>query len=195
MIRHMIDRVANIVDEVVVVLGQAESRDKYDTVLPPHVRVVNDDREGKNPLVGMVTGLGSIESRHAAVLACDAPFVNSRVIELLFRRAPGVDAVIPRWNWQRIEPLQAVYCRVPTLQAALATLAPSDLSIKDMISKLERIAYVSVEDEIAPIDPGLTTFFNINTREDFVIAERMLAESASSLEESGSQPHQETRAS
>jgi molybdopterin-guanine dinucleotide biosynthesis protein A len=136
---------------------------------------VNDDIEGKNPLVGMLAGLGAIESDYAAILPCDAPFVSSEVIELLFRRALGADAAIPRWNWQRIEPLQAVYCRTPTLRAALETLPPSDLSILDMIIKLRRVVYVSVEDEIANIDPELITFFNINTREELATAEKMLA--------------------
>jgi molybdopterin-guanine dinucleotide biosynthesis protein A len=175
LICHMIERVSSVADEVVVVLGRGESGTKYDAALPPHVRVVNDDREGKNPIVGMVAGLGAIESAYAVILACDAPFVSSEVIELLFQRALKADAAIPRWNLQRIEPLQAVYCRVSTLRAALETVIPPDLSIEDMIAKLERVVYVSVEDEIAAIDRDLITFFNINTREDLATAESMIA--------------------
>jgi len=175
LIRHLVERVSRATDEVIVVLGRGEPRTEYCSVLPACVRLVNDDIEGKNPLVGMLAGLGAIESDYAAILPCDAPFVSSEVIELLFRRALGADAAIPRWNWQRIEPLQAVYCRTPTLRAALETLPPSDLSILDMIIKLRRVVYVSVEDEIANIDPELITFFNINTREELATAEKMLA--------------------
>jgi molybdopterin-guanine dinucleotide biosynthesis protein A len=96
----------------------------------------------------------------------------------------SIDAAIPRWNRQSIEPLQAVYRRVPTLGAASETLAPADLSLEDMIRKLGRVVYVSVEDEIANIDHGLSPFFNINTREDMKVAERMLAEKDLSFERS-----------
>jgi len=106
------------------------------------------------------------------------------VIELLFRRASNADAAIPRWNRQSIEPLQAVYRRVATLKAASETLAPTDLSLEDMIRKLGRVVYVSVEDEIARIDRGLSTFFNINTREDMKVAEKMLAKGVFSLKHS-----------
>jgi molybdopterin-guanine dinucleotide biosynthesis protein A len=67
-----------------------------------------------------------------------------------------------------------VYRRAPALRAALETLAPSDLSIEDMIAKLDRVVYVSVEDEIARIDRSLTTFFNINTEDDMIRAEEIL---------------------
>jgi len=195
LICHMIERVSRVAGDVVVVLGRGEARTTYDAVLPLHVKVVNDDREGKNPLVGMVAGLGAIESDYTAILACDVPFVNSEVIELLFRRALKADAAIPRWNRQRIEPLQAVYCRAPTLRAALETLIPPDLSIEDMIMKLGRVVYVSVEDEIANIDRDLNTFFNINTREDLATAEKILAGQAHSLEQSDPKRYQEAQRS
>jgi molybdopterin-guanine dinucleotide biosynthesis protein A len=35
--------------------------------------------------------------------------------------------------------------------------------------------YVSVEDEIAAVDNGLRTFFNVNRREDLATAEKMIA--------------------
>lgn len=45
-----------------------------------------------------------------------------------------------------------------------------------MINGLARVIYISVEGEIQGIDPSLRTFFNVNTREDMSMAERMLAE-------------------
>ena len=177
LIRHVVERVLAVTREVVVVVGRGDPKAEYYKALPTSVRVVNDDLEGKNPMIGIVSGLAATESDYAAILACDVPFVNSGVIELLFRRASNADAAIPRWNRQRrIEPLQAVYRRIPTLKAALGTLTSADLSLEDMIKKLDRVVYVSVEDEIANIDHGLSTFFNINTREDMKVAESMVAE-------------------
>lgn len=184
MVRHVVEHASHVADEVLVVAGRGEATAQYYSVLPSFVRVVNDEHEGKTPLVGMVAGLQAAKSGYAAVLACDIPFVNEEVIELLFRRASDADAAIPRWNGERIEPLEAVYSRVPTLQAAQETLAPPDLSLEDMIRKLGRVVYVSVEDEIRNIDRDLSTFFNINTREDMATAEKMLTERTISLQRS-----------
>lgn len=189
LIRHVVDRVLDVVDEVVVVAGRGQAKAEYYSVLPSLIRVVSDDLEGKNPLIGIVAGLRAAEAEYAAILACDIPFLSCRVLGLLFRRALGADAAIPRWNRRRIEPLQAVYCRTPTLRAALETLTPSDLSIEDMIVKLGQVVYVSIEDEIANIDRDLTTFFNINTREDLTIAEKMLAGQTHSRERSDLNRH------
>jgi len=185
LIRHVVERVSSFAGEVVVVIGRGESKTMYSKLLPSGVTIVNDDLEGKNPLIGFVSGLTATESDYAAILACDVPFVSGEVVELLFRRGSNADAAIPRWSRQRIEPLQAVYRRISTLTAASEALVPADLSLEDMIRKLQRVVYVPVEDEIAIIDRGLTTFFNINTREDMKAAERMLAEKSPTGIQSG----------
>ena len=173
LIRHIVDRVSNVGDDVLVVIGNGEPRAEYYAVLPSHVKVINDELKGKNPLVGIVTGLKAAKSDYAAVLACDIPFVNEAVIKHLFRRASGTDAAIPRWNTGRIEPLEAVYRRLLTLRAAQEALAKKGSSQKEMISRLARAVYVSVEDELRSIDPTLHTFFNVNTRKDMITAERI----------------------
>jgi len=176
LIRRVADRVSRVVGEVVVVIGRDEPRGEYHKVLPNGVKLVNDELKGKNPLIGIIAGLTAIEADYAAILPCDAAFVSSKVVELLFQRALCADAAIPRWNDQSVEPLQAVYRRASTLEATRHTLTPADLSIEDMIRRLDRIVYVPVEGEIARIDPDLATFFNINTREDMKVAESMVAE-------------------
>ena len=176
LIRHIVERLSSVVGEVVVVIGQGELAAEYCSVLPDSIRVINDELEGKTPLVGIVTGFRSVRSNLVAVLACDIPFVNDAVIELLFRRAPNANAVIPRWNGGRIEPLEAVYRRLPALNAGEEALAEGGLSQKEMIRKLAHVVYVSVEGEIAGVHPGLRTFFNVNTREDLAIAEKLIAE-------------------
>jgi len=175
LICHVIDRLASL-DDIAVVIGRRERATKYRAVLPKRVRVINDYEEGKNPLIGVVSGLQSAVSDYVAVLACDAPFVNDAVIDFLFRCALDGDAAVPRWDGGRIEPLQAVYQRLPALSAAQEALGDKDASHREMINRLRRVVYVSVESEIRRIDPSLHTFFNINTREDLSIAKRILAE-------------------
>ena len=57
-----------------------------------------------------------------------------------------------------------------------STVGAGRLESIEVIDRLARVVYLSVEDEIRRIDPSLLTFFNVNAREDMKRAERMLAE-------------------
>jgi len=176
LIMHIIERVSGLSDECLVVIARNAPRSVYSGVLPDFTRVINDEPEGKSPLVGIVTGLRATKSRYAIVLSCDIPFVNRRVIQLLLERSSGADAVIPRSRVGHLEPLQAVYRRDPMLHEAEQALANGHFSPIDAISKLARVVYVSIEHEIGRIDPELRTFFNVNTKQDVVRAEMMFTQ-------------------
>ena len=173
LISHVTRRLSDVADEILIIIGRDESRAEYEAILPRSVRVMNDERDGKTPLIGIVTGLGAASSDYAVICACDIPFVSEEVIKLLFQRASGADAAIPRWNQGHIEPLEAVYRTASTLNAAQETLAPSGLPIREMIRKLVHVLYVSVEDEISKLNPDLRTFFNVNTKKDMDRAEKL----------------------
>ena len=173
LICHVAERLSQIADETLVVIGCREPRAGYEAVLPSSVRIMNDGQEGKTPLIGVVTGLQAAKSEYALICACDVPFVKEEVIELLFQRASGVDAAIPKWNKGHIEPLEAVYRVASTLKTAQETLALTGLPLRVMIGKLAQVVYVSVEDEIGRVNPDLRTFFNVNTREDMDRAEEL----------------------
>jgi molybdopterin-guanine dinucleotide biosynthesis protein A len=175
LVSHVAERLSRITDETLVVIGRRERRDEYEAVLPSFAKVMNDKQEGKTPFNGIVTGLQAARSEYALICACDVPFVNERVVELLFRRASGVDAAIPKWNDGAIEPLEAVYRTVSTLQVARETIALSGQRLKVMIDKLAHVVYVSVEDEVSELESDLRTFFNVNSNKDMEIAEQMLS--------------------
>jgi molybdopterin-guanine dinucleotide biosynthesis protein A len=174
LIKHIIERVSELSDDLIVVIARDASKRKYSVTLPNSAKVMNDEPEGKSPLVGIVTGLRATNSRYAVVLSCDTPFVNRRVLHLLMDRVSDADAVIPRSKSGHLEPLQAVYRTVPMLHESEQALMRGALSPIDSINNLARVAYVSIEDEIEKIDPGLRTFFNVNTKQDVATAEIML---------------------
>ena len=178
LICHVIEGVSGLSDEVLVVIARDAPRNDFVKALPDYVRVINDEPEGKSPLIGIITALREVKSRYAVVLTCDIPFVNSQVIKLLLKHAENVDAVVPRWKTGHLEPLQAVYCREPTLDGAEKALHEGSLSTADLVNKLARVIFVSIEDEIKIIDPELRTFFNVNTREDLARAELILEQKA-----------------
>jgi molybdopterin-guanine dinucleotide biosynthesis protein A len=179
LVSHVTERLSHIADETLVVIGHGERRADYEAILPSSAKVINDCQEGKTPLIGIVTGLQAASSEYAFICACDTPFVNERVVELLFRRASGADAAIPRWNGGHIEPLEAVYRTASTVVAVRETLTVSGQPLRVMIGKLAQVVYVSVEDEVSKLDPDMRTFFNVNSREDMEAAEQILSKTLS----------------
>ena len=174
LISRVIERVSGLSDEFLVVIARGASGSDYSGVIPGFIRVINDERDGKSPLIGITTALRAIKSQYAIVLTCDIPFVNRRVIRLLLERVSNAEAAVPRWKSGHLEPLQAVYRREPMLQKSEEALASGSLSPVDAIKKLARVVYVSIEDEVKVLDPDLRTFFNVNTKEDVAEAEMIL---------------------
>jgi len=84
------------------------------------------------------------------------------VIAYLCREAPAWDVVVPR-DRGGYEPLHAVYGRqvLPRVEAMLR----SERLKVDALFPLVRVRVVT-EEELAPLDPGLVGFTNINTPED-----------------------------
>ena len=174
LISRVIERISGLSDEFLVVIARGASGSDYSGVIPGFIRVINDERDGKSPLIGITTALRAIKSQYAIVLTCDIPFVNRRVIQLLLERVSNAEAAVPRWKSGHLEPLQAVYRREPMLQKSEEALASGSLSPVDAIKKLARVVYVSIEDEVKVLDPDLRTFFNVNTKEDVAEAEMIL---------------------
>jgi molybdopterin-guanine dinucleotide biosynthesis protein A len=171
LVTHVIDRVSGLSDEFVVVVARDAPRAEFLRAVPEPVKVINDQLEGKSPLIGIVTALRTITSQYAVVLSCDVPFVSKPVIQLLLERALRTDAAVPRWKSGRLEPLQAVYRSEPMLREAEEARSEGCLSPADVINRLAKVTYVSVEDELRQLDPGLATFFNVNTKDDVAKAE------------------------
>jgi molybdopterin-guanine dinucleotide biosynthesis protein A len=174
MVRQITDRLSGLSDEFLVVIARNASRGEYASILPDFVKVMNDELDGKTPLVGIITGLRETKSKYAIVLSCDMPLVNSDVIQLLLKRASGADAAVPRWNAGHLEPLQAAYRRDAMLREAEYALADGELAPVNAISRLRKVVYVSVEGEIKTVDPELRSFINVNTKQDVSMAEMIL---------------------
>jgi molybdopterin-guanine dinucleotide biosynthesis protein A len=171
---HATERIRGLTQETVVVVGKNDDLADYKSFLPPSVTILRDTVTGMGPLVGILTGIQTMSSEYVVVLPCDSPFIKKEVLTYLFKMAQGADAAIPRWPNGNIEPLQAVYRVSATIPAAETALERRELFILDMIKRLDRVIYVGTE-EIRKIDEELMTFFNINTQEDLIIAEKLFS--------------------
>jgi molybdopterin-guanine dinucleotide biosynthesis protein A len=166
-------------DRVVVVLGRG-NLERYGSMVPSRVSLSEDIVEGVGPLAGIVSGMRRIDTDYALILPCDTPFIKLDVLRFLYDKAGEADAVIPRWPNGYIEPLQAFYRTSAALKAAEEALLEAGRSCREMIRRLNRILYVNV-DELRRIDPELITFFNINSMDDLLRAEKFLKGSITTL--------------
>jgi molybdenum cofactor guanylyltransferase len=165
LITHVLERVAPLGDEVLVTTNSA---DDYAFL---GLRLVEDERPGAGALAGLQTALRAARYDVVLVLACDLPFVCVPLLEHMLRLTSQADVVIPRWRGE-FEPLHAVYRRtcLPAVELALAE------GPQRMISFLPAVRSTVVEeDQVAAFDPQGLTFFNINTPDDLLTAERILA--------------------
>lgn len=173
LVAHVFDRVADIADEKVVVVGSEDQQDKLSRVLGSKARIVVDKYKDHSPLLGALTGFETVKTEHALLLPCDAAFVSAEIASLLLDLCANRSAVIPRWPDGKIEPLQAAYNVKSATQATRTAVDEGKRNMLGMIAHMQRIRYVSTV-ALQQYDEKLTTFFNINTLEDWKRAESML---------------------
>ena len=162
LIKHVVDAVSPVVNEIIVVTSSHERLTQYEKVMTADVQFVIDVCESNTPLIGALTGLGYAHGEYSLLLPFDTPFVAKDVVLLLFELCLNRTAVIPRWPNCQIEPLHAVYKTEPALEAAKTAVAEGKMNMRAMIEKLRGVRYVSTI-VIQQVDPELHTFFNINT--------------------------------
>ena len=92
--------------------------------LPGGVRVVDDAREGRGPLQGILAGLEAVDADVAFVASVDLPFLHPEFVAAVCRAAEGADAAVPHLGGHA-QPLAAAY------RPALAPVASELLEAGD----------------------------------------------------------------
>jgi molybdopterin-guanine dinucleotide biosynthesis protein A len=173
LIRHVIERVSNVVDEIIVVVSSKNQKEKLEPILDKKTNFTMDKSEFQSPLVGTITGFESAKGEVSLLLPCDAPLVSTQIVQFLLDMCTGRSAAIPRWPSGYIEPLQAAYHTKSALSAAKTALEQGNLNMRSMIDNLSRVRYVSTM-VLEQMEPNLLTFFNVNTPQDLKRAESLL---------------------
>ncbi|MEM3442917.1 MAG: molybdenum cofactor guanylyltransferase [Candidatus Bathyarchaeia archaeon] len=173
LIKHALDAVKSVADEILIVAGSSSQSESYLKVVGSDAKIVVDEMNLKSPLVGALTGFKNAVGEYADLLPCDAPFISSKILAFLYEICLGKAAVIPRWPNNNIEPLHAIYNREMAYEASKEALSEGKFDLRSMISKLRGVRYVSTL-VLQQLDPELRTFFNVNTRLDLKRAEAVL---------------------
>jgi len=173
LVLHVIERVYNIVEEIVVVVSSKDQKEKFEILLEKKAKLVIDKNESQSPLVGAMTGFESAQGEFSLLLPCDTPLVSTQIVQFLLDMCTDRSAAIPRWPSGYIEPLQAAYHTKSALAAAKTALEQRNMNMRSMIDNLRGVRYVSTM-VLEQMEPELLTFFNINIPQDLKRAESLL---------------------
>ncbi|MBS7644267.1 molybdenum cofactor guanylyltransferase [Candidatus Bathyarchaeota archaeon] len=182
LIRHIYERIAKLVDEVIIVVSTTAQLDRYAKIfVQGQVRQVVDENGTEGPLAGMITGFHAATEEYSLLLPCDTPFISKEVIALLLELRQGYDAVVPRWPNGYIEPLHAVYRTKIAVRVASEEYKKGRRDLRAVLERLQNVLYLSTL-VIKEIDPKFLTFLNINNISDLKRVEQMSKKSASKID-------------
>ncbi len=162
---RLFDLFSELFDEIILVTNRPRDFLEWDAL------IVTDIFPVRSSLTGIHAGLFYASHPFAFFSACDTPFLKREIIEtVLGEIEPGADLVLPRTS-AGFEPLCAAYsrrCLKPAEDHLRANQCKIHQALKDC-----RIKTIP-EDRLRAKDPGLVSFFNVNTPQDLARAEQML---------------------
>jgi molybdopterin-guanine dinucleotide biosynthesis protein A len=160
LIVHLVAALQRTFAEVVVVAAPEQ-----DLPAMP-VKLVRDEVPFQGPVGGIYYGLTAAGGEVCFVTSCDSAFLRMDLIAHLVSQISGYDVVVPHWQG-RFQPLQAVYRRsvLPLLAAQFERGELRPVQLFDRV-RTRRID----EEEIRRFDPEGSSFFNMNTPEDYAEA-------------------------
>jgi len=170
LLERVIKNLESQVSEVILVAAIDSLLPKIET---KHcIRLVTDVRPEKGPLVGIYSGLLASDQPYNLVVACDMPFLNAGLLDFMVSEAGDYEIVVPKLG-NMVEPLHAVYSKkcIPIIEKMLDN---GDFRVNDLFKKVS-VRYISTE-EIDRFDPKRLSFFNVNTKADFKIADNIARE-------------------
>ena len=168
--RRIIDRLldvfSDLFDEIILVTNHPELFLQWD------LTIVTDIFDLRSSLTGIHTGLFYSNNPYAFFSACDTPFLKKELVEILVKQIEQkIDIIMPE-TAAGFEPLCAIYSK-RCLKPAEDHLKANKVKIQ-WAFRSNRIKNIP-ENQLRTVDPELRSFLNINTPEDLVRAEEMVA--------------------
>ena len=158
-IDRTVERLKPLGDRILIVT----SREQCDLPVAGKAEIMVDIYPGKGPLGGIYTGLLASQTPHSLVVACDMPFLNTGLLRYMVKQSRDFDAVVPRLEEGKLEPLHAIYSK-GYLDSIKTQLEGNELEAYSMLNPA-RVRYVE-RAECLRFDPQLLSFFNINYQSD-----------------------------
>lgn len=153
MLAHVVARLRDAVDEVVVVTSEELEPPPVDALL------VRDSAPAEGPLQGLAEGLARVQARLAFVTGTDAPFLCAEFVEALFAYGEPVAPVVG----EIVQTLAAVYPSAAAAEAR-ALLAAGR---RRPLELLEAVDYRRLD---ASELPGVEALRGFNTPDEYLAA-------------------------
>lgn len=161
MIERVVEPLQTIFENIIIVTNMPK---EYSML--KKVKFVSDcvDMEEKNSLVGLYSGLIESKTDHVFVIACDMPFINTKLSEYMVDLLQDEDVIIPFVDGH-YQPLYAIYGKrcIPEFEKLFQRRwykiidAFQDLKIRKI-----------TKEEILELDSSMLCFENINTYEQYL---------------------------
>lgn len=160
-----VERLRRVADELLLVGSDPEP---YAFLGLPQVPDVFPDA---GSLGGIYSGLAAARNPYALAVACDMPFLSVELLSYMASLPRAYDVLIPRI--EEPEPMHAVYSKrcLPWMEERLRA------GRYKIVGWFEhaRVEYVGRE-TLERFDPGLRSFYNMNTPEEWERAQAMLGQ-------------------
>jgi len=169
LIQRVIERLTPIADEMIVTTNHPAD---YEFL---NMRLVADLRPGRGALGGLYTAIASAACPLVAVVACDMPFASPMLIEGARRLMveEEADVVIAKAE-AGYEPFHALYRREACLPAIESAMDADQWKVIAWFPQVKTRILSLVE--MKSLDPSGLCFWNLNTPEEFLEAERRASE-------------------
>ena len=173
LIRRIMDRLAGLAEEMIVIAPRPLAH------LPKDIKIIPDLIPERGPLGGLYTALSAASHPAVAVVACDMPFVNPKLLayqrDILISR--DMDIVVPS-SKKGLEPLHAVYRRDSCLPPVRRTLEGGEGQLISWFPSV-KVRILALK-ECKAFDPLGLTFLNVNTPKELKDAELLASENTES---------------
>lgn len=174
LILHQIETLSNFDEDLFLVARSEEQvlsfRKRYE--LPKEVNFIIDDRTTMpspdllTPLLGIYSGLKELVKlgfKKSFIISGDMPVIKPQVIKYMINQCGNYDCCIPRWENGYLESLFAIYPVKKTFKRARDILKEEQhYGLNNLVEEDWNINYISVEEEIKPLDKHLLSLININ---------------------------------
>ena len=172
LISYVAQILEGVADEIVIAVAMGMSG-KYREALGDEYVIAEDNRADVGPLEGLITALGAARGDYVLVSPCDTPFLRIDTCESIVSLAKKRDGAVPRIG-DNFEPLHGVYKRIKCLAAFEESLEEGRHRPIDAYAMLD-LEYVD-EEIVRLTDPRLESFWNLNSRDELMLAEKRLSQ-------------------
>lgn len=127
---------------------------------------------GLGPMAGIYAALENSKNEYVLNLACDMPFISGELLEILVKNKENHQVCVPLDFNGELQPLCAIYHK-SCKSNILALIEKSKYAPRELFS-LAKTKIIPFED-FSHLNNAKHFFENINSPEDFTMAEKLLA--------------------